>query len=136
MGIRRALLGVAIAALVFAEGAAASSIVYSQGNDVWLMNPDGSGKYQVTLDGTAEHAYRSPSQADDGTIVAILTGSSVGNGDDQLVRMRQNGTVLGAFTPSVTFSGGLDQADVSPDGSKVAYRTSFNGNGDCSSPGG
>jgi hypothetical protein len=132
----RLLLCAALIALAGAEAAAASSIVYEQDNNVWLMNPDGTGKYQVTLDGTSENAYRSPSQADDGTIVAIHTGSSVGNSHDELVRMHQNGSVIGSFTPDVTFSGGLDQADVSPDGSKVAYRTSFNGNGDCSAEGG
>src|SRR4051812_17693575 len=138
MGRRGVQVLLCAAAAVFGatEAASASSIVYEQGDNVWLMNPDGTGKYQVTLDGTPDNAYRSPSQADDGTIVAIHTGSSVGNSHDELVRMRQNGSVIGSFTPEVTFSGGLDQADVSPDGSKIAYRTSFNGNSDCSSPGG
>jgi hypothetical protein len=128
-------LGTSLAFLAGASTASAASIVYIQDSNVWLMNPDGSGKYQVTLDGTSDAPYVSPSQADDGTIVAVHATSSVGSERDELVRMRQNGTVLGSFTPEVVFDHGIDQADVSPDGSKVAYRTSYNGNSDCSGPG-
>jgi hypothetical protein len=49
----------------------ADSIVFVKDGDVWLANPDGSGQYQVTLDGTPNDPHESPSQADDGTIVAI-----------------------------------------------------------------
>jgi hypothetical protein len=129
-------LGAVLTALACASGAAATSIVYVNDHNVWLMNPDGSGKYQVTLDGTTNSPYVSPSQAADGTIVAVHAADQTGSSHDELVRMRQNGSAIGSFTPSVTFPNGLDQADVSPDGSKIAYRTSFNGNSDCSSQGG
>ena len=48
--------------------ASADSIVYVKDGNVWLAAGDGGSQYQVTTDGTAEHPYRSPSQADDGTI--------------------------------------------------------------------
>ena len=53
---------------------------------MWLAHADGSGAYQVTLDGTADAPYRVPVQSDDGTIVA--------SHHDEIVRMRQNGEVI------------------------------------------
>jgi hypothetical protein len=129
-------LGATVAALAGASAASASSIVFIEDDNVWLMSPDGSGRYQVTVDGTSQQPYSSPSQADDGTIVAIHAATSVGSDKDRLVVLRQNGSVIGSFTPEVSFPAGLDQADVSPDGSKVAYRTSYLGNSDCSGSGG
>ena len=70
---RRALwaAGCAAAALAFSPAvASADSIVYVKDGNVWLADGAGGSQYQVTLDGTAEHPYRSPSQADDGTIAA------------------------------------------------------------------
>ena len=125
------IAGATLALLVAAVPASASSIVFVHDHNVWLMNPDGSSQYQVTLDGTAAKTYESPSQADDGTIAAIYGESSSG---DQIVRMRQNGQVLSAVTPEVIFDG-IDSADISPDGTKVAYMTHFNGNSDCSGRG-
>jgi hypothetical protein len=51
--------------------ASADSLVFIKDHDVWLSQPDGSGQYRVTTDGTADNPYASPSQADDGTIVAM-----------------------------------------------------------------
>jgi Tol biopolymer transport system component len=89
-------------------------------HNVWLANSDGSGQYQVTADGTESWGYGSPSQADDGTIVAR-------HGTD-IVRMRQNGEVLSSFDPPDTtdsagqiIGGTPSGVAVSPDGSKVAY---------------
>ena len=100
--------------------AQADSIAYIADHDVWIANPDGSGRYQVTLDGTADWAYGSPSQADDGTIVAR-------RGTD-IVRLRQNGEVLSRFDPPDTTDsagqaiGGTPSAvAVSPDGTRIAY---------------
>ena len=72
---RRALVaaGCTVAAIALSPAvASADSIVYVKDANVWLANADGSGTYQVTTDGTAEHPYRSPSQADDGTIAVCL----------------------------------------------------------------
>lgn len=119
---RRLLLATALAVACLAAPAAAQadSIVYIKDHNVWLANPDGSGRYQVTFDGAADWPYGTPTQADDGTIVAR-------KGTD-IVRMRQNGAVLSSFDPpDATDSAGqiiggvpADVA-VSPDGSKVAY---------------
>ena len=100
--------------------ASADSLVYVKSGNVWLSKPDGSGAYQVTTDGTPSSPYRSPSQADDGTIAA-------GRYDD-IVRMTQNGTVLNRIDPDpLTNSVGhpvdgppVDVA-ISPDGKRIAY---------------
>ena len=84
-------LGCLIAALVVAAPAAADNLVYIKDNNVWLANADGSSPYQVTLDGTPGSAYSSPSQADDGTIVALRTPFG---GRPQIWRMHQNGGLL------------------------------------------
>ena len=113
-----ALFVAVIVAMLWTTGAArASSLVYVSNDNVWLANPDGSGQYQVTLDGTASDPYREASEADDGTIVAVH-----GNGASaQVVRMSQNGTLLNTpFTTDVPDTGPLN-AVVSPDDSKVAY---------------
>ena len=89
-------------------------------SNIWIANPDGSGQYQVTTDGTGSRPYNDPSQADDGTIVA-------GQGQE-IVRMRQNGQVLARFNPPATtdsagqpIDGVPQDLSVSPDGSKVAF---------------
>jgi hypothetical protein len=110
----------ALASLVAAAPAAADSITYIKDHNVWVAEPDGSNQYQVTTDGTADWAYGSPSQADDGTIVAR-------RGTD-IVRLRQNGQELSRFDPPDTtdsagqhIGGTPSGVAVSPDGSKVAY---------------
>jgi hypothetical protein len=112
-------LTLATAALLVmgAASAQASSLVYTHENNVWLANPDGSGQYQVTLDGTAGEPYTSPSQAQDGTIEAVR--------GKKLYRMTQNGTLLNApFATLATLAGfGPEDALISPDGSKVSFWT-------------
>jgi hypothetical protein len=109
-----------VASLVVAAPALADSIVYTKDHNVWIANPDGSGQHQVTKDGTASWPYRSPSQADDGTIAAA-------HGTD-IVRLAHNGQVLSKFDPPDTtdsagqlIGGHPVQVAISPDGSKVAY---------------
>ena len=65
--------------------------VFVKEHNVWLANPDGSGQYQVTFDGTAGAPYESPSQANDGTIVAIRETPGQRR---QLYRMSQSGQAL------------------------------------------
>ena len=109
------IAALAAGALLAAPAAAgASSIVFAKNGNVWLANPDGSGQYQVTLDGTPGDPYESPSQADDGTIMAVR-----GDGRDRLLyRMRQNGQLLNAPVPTVARP---DDPRLSPDGSRAAY---------------
>jgi hypothetical protein len=97
---------------LLASAAHAASLVFIKGGNVWLANPDGSGQYQVTHDGTPSEPYRSPSQADDGTIVALRHG--------RLFRMTQNGTWRNEpISTAAPGSGPLHPA-VSPDGRVVA----------------
>jgi hypothetical protein len=65
--------------LALAATASAHSIVYIKDGNVWLTSPDAAKQYQVTCDG----GYASPSQADDGTIVALRA--------KQFVRMDRSG---------------------------------------------
>jgi hypothetical protein len=97
--------------------ASASSIVFIKDHNVWLANPDGTGQYQVTLNGTAAEPYRSPSQADDGTIFAIK-----GDGQDATFhKMKQNGQLLAPpFESSAPGTGPLE-ATISPNGALAAY---------------
>jgi hypothetical protein len=113
LGIVAALSAVAVSPAI------ADSLTFIKGNNVWLANPDGSGQYQVTFDGTAGAPYESPSQADDGTIVAIRRPPGQRN---QLFRMSQSGSLLNPpiNTPAPGPAGALD-AKVSPDGQLVAY---------------
>ena len=113
-----AVLAVAIP-LAAAGTAAADSIVYIKDHNVWIAKPDGSGARSVTADGKSDWPYRSPSQANDGTI-------SAGRGSD-VVKLDQQGNILAQFDPPVpagTASFGASPPQdvaVSPDGSKVAY---------------
>jgi WD40 repeat protein len=121
--IRRGMVaaGCAAAALALSPApASADSIVYVKDGNVWLASGSGANQYQVTTDGTAEHPYRSPSQADDGTIAA-------GHGDE-IVRMKQNGKVLNRLDPPTLMNSVSHPMDgvpvdvaISPDGTKVAY---------------
>ena len=122
------LLAVLAVPLALPPAAGASSIVFSRPDgNVWLINPDGSGLYQVTLDGSAANPYESPSQSDGGLIAAARgTGPNA-----QIIVMAQNGAVLAAFRPQVELAFGLLNPKISPDGSEVAYATGFFGNSTC-----
>jgi hypothetical protein len=72
----------------------------------------------VTLDGSADAPYSSPSQADDGTIVALRTPAG---GRPQIWRMRQNGGLLNPPINTPAPGTGAIDARVSPDGRLVAY---------------
>jgi WD40-like Beta Propeller Repeat len=110
-----ALGALAVTALAPA-GASADSIAYVKGNDVWVSSPDGARSVQVTHG----RKFASPSQADDGTIVAI-------GDDNELWRFAQDGSQPSA--PFLTWLGlnggsgfaGPYAARVSPDGTKVAF---------------
>ena len=106
--------------LAAAAPAAADSIAYIKDSNVWLANPDGSHQVQITHDGVTTTPYRSPSQADDGTIAA-------GHGGE-VVKLAQSGRVLAHFAPPIaTDSTGQviedvpQQVAISPDGARIAY---------------
>jgi hypothetical protein len=112
------VLGCLIAATVSVAPAAADSLVFVKANNVWLANADGTGQYQVTLDGTPDSPYSSPSQADDGTILALRRPLG---GRPQLWRMHQNGGLLNPPVNTPAPGTGAIDARVSPDGRLVAY---------------
>ena len=118
-------------ALLLPAAASASSIAYVKDNNVWLSSPDGSRQQQVTFDGTAAKYYNSPSQADDGTILA-KHGS-------HFVRLRPDGTRIGEPVPglgsdyshsgNVFVMSGPNDPRISPDGKRFTYWISVRGDG-------
>ncbi len=111
--LRLALLAL-LAALVLAPAtASAASIVFIKGGNVWLAAADGSDQRQVTTGGD----WDSPSQADDGTILAV-EGS-------QLIRMDRQGNELATINTTFTNAPagwiGPVGATISPDGVNQAY---------------
>jgi hypothetical protein len=115
------------ASCVFVLGAsgtaAADSLVFIKDANVWLSKSDGTGQYQVTQDGTADNPYASPSQADDGTIVAMRAQPNGG----PLYRMKQNGEVINEISVGALIAGPF-APHVSPDGATVAYEQVFSRN--------
>ncbi len=105
----------AILTLAVVDGAAASSIVYTKGGNVWRSSPDGRHQARLTRDG----GYSSPSQDDRGRVYAIQRG--------RFVRLSARGRHIGApFNAAVGRSGNVTaygpwEAQVSPDGSRIAY---------------
>jgi hypothetical protein len=93
-----------------APPALADSIVYEKDGNIWEAAPDGTGQRQITTTG----GYSKPTQADDGTIVAVK--------DSLLQRMDRNGTVLNLAGSSGSYplNGPITPA-LNPDGSLVAY---------------
>lgn len=123
---RAAVLAIGVASVLAAPTvASAESIVFVQDANIWLAAPDGSNRYQVTTDGTAAQPYSSPSQADDGTIAASR--------GTEIIRMRQNGSVLNRMDPpplinsvSHPVDGAPSAVAISPDGARIVYSlTSF-----------
>ncbi|MGZ8692115.1 MAG: hypothetical protein ACXWZT_05200 [Gaiellaceae bacterium] len=59
------------AAHVSAVRAVSGSLVYVRGGNVWRARADGSGRRRLTRNGTVRDPYSPPSQADNGTILAV-----------------------------------------------------------------
>jgi hypothetical protein len=101
--------------LLLPTAAHADSIVYRHGSDVWVAEPDGSGARQITSGG----GYQSPTQANDGTILAQR--------GTRFLRMDRSGRVLTELDSVLTDKpagiravGPFDPV-ISPDGTKLAY---------------
>lgn len=116
--MRIALLSLLLA-LTLAAPAAADSIVYVKDANVWVAQPDGSQARALTTDGTAGLPYASPSQADDGTVLAVR-GS-------RFHKLDRQGKLLATFdslltsNPGPAMAVGPFDAKLSPDGTKFAY---------------
>ena len=106
---------IGFALLVLAGPAQASSIVFiGRDGNVHLTTPDGSRTAQVTRDASSSRVYRSPTQANDGTIV-------VGANDRRIHILNPNGsTKAGPFLTQAEL-GGPFNPQVSPDGQRVVY---------------
>jgi hypothetical protein len=104
---------------LLAAPAAADSLVYTKDGNVWAARPDGSGQVQITKDGSPQNGYETPSQADDGTILAVR-GSRFAKFDRT---GRATGTFGSVLTDKPAAIGALGpwDAKISPDGQKVAY---------------
>ena len=110
----------AAALLLLPAAAHADSIVFVKDANVWVASPDGTGQRQLTRDGTADHPYRSPSQADDGTVAASYL--------DSIRLIRRDGSLIRELDPpslvnSVSHAMDGTPVDValSPDGKTIAY---------------
>lgn len=117
----RSSVAAALAAGALAPAvAAAESIVYVKGGDVFLF--DGSTSRAVTSDG----GWESPSQADDGTLFAVkgTPGAQAGHTNRRIVRMTRTGMPIGdpsvPVRPDSSENGPFD-AKASSDGRYVAF---------------
>ena len=126
--VRRALpAAVLAAAAVAAPAAADGSLAFVKDGNVFVAAPDGSGARAITTDG----GYQSPSQADDGTIVAARQTEENGRTPRRLHRMDRSGQLLNPPVETVdaenSFYIGPLQPKVSPDGRYVAYHYFYTG---------
>ena len=101
--------------------AASGSLTYVKDGDVYVSAPDGSRATRITTDG----GYAWPSQADDGTLVAVRQTAENGRTPRRLHRFRRDGVRIGAPLETVkvdnrNFVGPL-APQVSPDGTMIAY---------------
>ena len=108
------------ASLAVAAPASADSIAYVKDGDVWLASPDGARQQQVTRSG----GYHYVSQADDGTMAALVGG-------EKIQKLSRTGEVLAEFGTYVSdgaasggpvsqFAGPFNP-EISPDGRLIAY---------------
>jgi hypothetical protein len=109
------------ASLAFVAPAAADSVAYLQGGDVWLTTTDISRQYQVTATG----GYTAVSQADDGTLLGTTTAGKLRRIDRNGTVLSEVGTIAGGSS-SFSFKGPYD-ADLSPNGAKLAYGYTYSG---------
>ena len=116
--MRTALLSLALT-LALAAPAAADSIVYVKDANVWVAQPDGTQARALTTDGTAQLPYASPSQADDGTVLAVR-GSRFHKLDRQGKLLATLNSLL-TDKPGTVMAVGPFDTKISPDGSKFGY---------------
>lgn len=98
--------------LAFAGTASADSLVFIKDNNLWTSKGDGSQARALTGDGDSATPYRSPSQADNGTILAQR--------ETALGLWNRNGTYQRAWKAATGSNGPWDPV-ISPDGTKWAH---------------
>lgn len=126
--LRRALpLALALLAGSQAPALANGSLTYISGGNVQLAAPDGSSPRALTTGG----GFASPSQADDGTIVAVRQTEENGRKPRRLHRMDRTGAALGAPLEPIpvdnAFYIGPLAPKISPDGALIAYHYFYTG---------
>lgn len=116
-----------LAAVPATATAASGSLTYAKDGDIYRSAPDGSHATRLTTDG----GYAWPSQADDGTILAVRQTAENGRNPRRLHRMRADGTRIGAPIETVrvdnSFYIGPLAPKISPDGTMVAYHYFYTG---------
>jgi Tol biopolymer transport system component len=87
---------------------------HASGNpDIWMMNPDGSGQKQLTVDARTDY---SPVSSNDGRYVVFVSNRSAGR---HIWRMNADGSNL----VQLTRGAGEDSPSLTPDGQWVLYST-------------
>jgi hypothetical protein len=114
---------VAAGALALPALASASSISYiGPDGNVWLASPDGAIRHQVTHNATADLKYRSPSQINDGRVVALR---KAGSDAFAYFLRRTDGEVLASWLMPSSGSGlhfaPYTGAQASPEGGLITY---------------
>ena len=111
----RFILLALLASAIAPAAAAADSIVYVKGGDVYASRPDGSATVHITSGGSWEW----PSLADDGTTV------TTNDGDGMIYVINRNVTLRNKFTTPGSYAGSQsflpNHIRIAPDGSKIAY---------------
>ncbi len=121
------------------------SIVHIKDNDVWLTSPDGVTQKRLTTDGstptadgTGDKRYAAPSQSDLGDVIVAIRHEFVsppGYTDGYLWVMNRQGQLIhppfkprqfvhatgGPCQGPMAVPVGITDAEVSPDGTKIAY---------------
>src|SRR5688500_12218815 len=104
--------------LALAAPAAADSLIYVKDSNVWSARPDGSEQRRLTSDGIPQDPYSSPTQADDGTIVAVR-GTRLYKPDSQ-GRLPCTLDSVPTDKPGSIGAVGPFDARISPDGRTIA----------------
>jgi hypothetical protein len=125
------LTGALLAVALLPAAARADSIVFVKGGQVWIANADGSGAHAFTQH---QYGWASPSEADNGTVVAAGGLSRVNpdgtdsDGSSELYRFGADGNQIGGAIPTYgSYSSPScpyyppSSVRVSPDGTKIAY---------------
>jgi hypothetical protein len=110
-----------VGGLIPAAEADAASLVYVKRGNVYVARPDGSHAHRVTRNGTRRLPYGHPTQADNGTIVAL-------RGTD-MFRFSRSGRRIGKprqVSAGLSGPGSLHEvaeaSEVSPNGRRVALQ--------------
>lgn len=113
----------ALAALATAPAASAAGIAYVAGDgNVHLVAPDGSRDVAITANATADSKYRSPSQLDDGRVVALRRAPETSS--SFAFFLGRDGQMLDSWLLPSSGSGGFSPyrgAEASPEGGMIVY---------------